>query len=60
VTVMDHSDSGMSTLLHLVGGLDHTTSGSVKASDHALHRMSETVWARFRRTNIVLSSNSSI
>jgi putative ABC transport system ATP-binding protein len=52
VTVMGHSGSGKSTLLHLVGGLDRPTSGSVKVRDHALHTMSETALAKFRRTNI--------
>ncbi len=52
VTVMGHSGSGKSTLLHLVGGLDRPTSGSVRVSDHALHKMSETALAKFRRTNI--------
>jgi putative ABC transport system ATP-binding protein len=52
VTVMGHSGSGKSTLLHLVGGLDRPTSGSVKVGDHALHTMSETALAKFRRTNI--------
>jgi putative ABC transport system ATP-binding protein len=52
VTVMGHSGSGKSTLLHLVGGLDHVTSGAVKVRNHALHRMNETALAKFRRTNI--------
>jgi putative ABC transport system ATP-binding protein len=52
VTVMGHSGSGKSTLLHLVGGLDRPTSGSVKVSNHALHKMSETALAKFRRKNI--------
>jgi putative ABC transport system ATP-binding protein len=52
VTVMGHSGSGKSTLLHLAGGLDRPTSGSVKVGNHALHTMSETALARFRRGNI--------
>ncbi|MGD2144980.1 MAG: ABC transporter ATP-binding protein [Anaerolineae bacterium] len=52
VTVMGHSGSGKSTLLHLLGGLDHPTSGSVKVEDHALHTMSETALARFRRKHV--------
>jgi putative ABC transport system ATP-binding protein len=52
VTVMGHSGSGKSTLLHLIGGLDHPTSGSVKVGDHTLDTMSETALARFRRGNI--------
>jgi putative ABC transport system ATP-binding protein len=52
VTVMGHSGSGKSTLLHLIGGLDRPTSGSVKVGDYALHTMSETALARFRRGNI--------
>lgn len=52
VTVMGHSGSGKSTLLHLVGGLDHPTSGSVLVAGRAVHTMSETALAKFRRSNI--------
>jgi putative ABC transport system ATP-binding protein len=52
LTVMGHSGSGKSTLLHLVGGLDRPTSGAVTIGGHALHTMSETALARFRRGNI--------
>jgi putative ABC transport system ATP-binding protein len=52
VTVMGHSGSGKSTLLHLIGGLDRPTSGSVEVNGQALHTMSETALARFRRQNI--------
>ncbi len=52
VTVMGHSGSGKSTLLHIVGGLDHPTSGSVTVGDYTLHTMNETALARFRRENV--------
>lgn len=52
VTVMGHSGSGKSTLLHLAGGLDRPTAGSVTVAGRALHTMSETALARFRRKNI--------
>jgi len=52
VTVMGHSGSGKSTLLHLVGGLDRPTSGSINVGDQALHTMSETALAKFRRKNV--------
>ena len=52
VTVMGHSASGKSTLLHLIGGLDRPTSGSVRVGDHSLDTMGESALAKFRRTNI--------
>ena len=50
--IMGPSGSGKSTLLHLVGGLDQPSSGSVHVGEHALHRMSHTALAKFRRAHI--------
>ncbi len=52
VAIMGPSGSGKSTLLHLVGGLDRPSAGSVEVDGHALHTMSETALAKFRRANI--------
>ena len=52
VAVMGPSGSGKSTLLHLVGGLDHPTTGSVTVGEQALHTMDETALAKFRRSHI--------
>lgn len=52
VAIMGHSGSGKSTLLNLIGGLDNPTSGTVEMKGLALHTLSETARARFRRENI--------
>lgn len=52
VAVMGPSGSGKSTLLHLVGGLDRPTAGAITVEQHALHTMSETALAKFRRSHI--------
>jgi putative ABC transport system ATP-binding protein len=52
VAIMGHSGSGKSTMLHIVGGLDAPTSGTVKVGEHALHDMDETAMARFRRQSV--------
>ena len=41
VAIIGASGSGKSTLLHLLGGLDHVTSGEVLLAGHALSLMSE-------------------
>jgi ABC-type lipoprotein export system ATPase subunit len=50
--IMGQSGSGKSTLMHIVGGLDKPTSGSVRVGDHTLERMSETQLAIFRRSQV--------
>lgn len=50
--IMGQSGSGKSTLMHIVGGLDKPTSGSVRVGDHTLETMSETQLAIFRRSQV--------
>jgi putative ABC transport system ATP-binding protein len=52
LAVMGPSGSGKSTLLHLVGGLDQPSAGSIRIGDYALHEMSETALAKFRRAHV--------
>jgi putative ABC transport system ATP-binding protein len=46
------SGHGKSTLLHLLGGLDRPTSGSVTVLGQHIERMSDTELARFRATRV--------
>jgi putative ABC transport system ATP-binding protein len=50
--IMGQSGSGKSTLMHIVGGLDKPTSGSVQVGEHTLETMSETQLAIFRRSQV--------
>lgn len=50
--IMGQSGSGKSTLMHIVGGLDKPTSGSVRVGEHTLETMSETQLAIFRRSQV--------
>ncbi|MGC9347304.1 MAG: ABC transporter ATP-binding protein [Anaerolineae bacterium] len=52
VVIMGHSGSGKSTLMHLMGGLDSPTTGSVTVQGRRLDQMGETRRAKFRRENI--------
>ena len=52
VAVVGTSGSGISTLLHMMGGLDTPTSGSVKIRDRELSGMSREQLTIFRRRNI--------
>ena len=52
VAIMGQSGSGKSTMLHIVGGLDKPTTGSVSVADQRLDSMSETELAIFRRNQI--------
>ena len=46
------SGSGKSSLLMLMGGLEHASSGAIKALGHDLTAMSEDALARFRRDHM--------
>jgi putative ABC transport system ATP-binding protein len=52
VSVMGPSGCGKSTLLHLLGGLEHPTSGEVWLAGRRGDRLSETAWARLRRRTL--------
>ncbi|CVI68597.1 Macrolide export ATP-binding/permease protein MacB [Clostridiales bacterium CHKCI001] len=52
VTIVGKSGSGKSTLLHMLGGLDHPTSGSIFIRDQNLFQMKEEERAVFRRRKI--------
>lgn len=52
VAVVGASGSGKSTLLHLLGGVDHPTSGSVTIDGQEIFTMNESKLAIFRRRNM--------
>jgi putative ABC transport system ATP-binding protein len=52
VAIVGASGSGKSTLMHLMGGVDRPSSGSVRVDGKAIFDMSESELAIFRRRNI--------
>lgn len=52
VAIVGKSGSGKSTLLHMLGGLDHPTSGTVFVKGNDLNKMKEDELAVFRRRKI--------
>jgi len=52
VTVVGASGSGKSTLMHLIGGVDRPTSGSVTVDGNEIYKLNESELAIFRRRNI--------
>lgn len=54
VAIVGASGSGKSTLMHLIGGVDRPTSGSVIVDGIDIYRLSESELAIFRRRNIGL------
>ena len=54
VAVVGASGSGKSTLMHLIGGVDRPTSGSVTVDGNEIYRLNESELAIFRRRNIGL------
>ncbi|URJ24900.1 ABC transporter ATP-binding protein [Candidatus Blochmannia ocreatus (nom. nud.)] len=48
ISVIGISGSGKSTLLHLLGGLDHPTSGTIFFKGYALHDLSDSTRAMIR------------
>ena len=54
VAIIGASGSGKSTLMHLIGGVDRPTAGSVTVDGNEIFRQSESELAIFRRRNIGL------
>jgi putative ABC transport system ATP-binding protein len=52
VAIVGASGSGKSTLMHLIGGVDHPTSGSVTIDGNEICKLNESEMAIFRRRNI--------
>ncbi len=52
VVILGPSGGGKSTLLNLIGGIDHPTSGTVTVNGFALEKASEESLTRFRRDHI--------
>ena len=52
IAIVGASGAGKSTLLHLLGGLDHVTSGTIKIGEFDLTKNSELDLARFRNRKI--------
>lgn len=52
VAIIGSSGSGKSTLLHLLGGLDHVTSGEVVLAGHPLHQLNESQINRLRNEKL--------
>ena len=52
VAVMGQSGSGKSTLMHIIGGLDQSTSGWVQVGEHRLDQMNQTDLSVFRRDQV--------
>lgn len=52
VTIVGASGSGKSTLLHILGGLDHPTSGEVFIGGQSIYTLKDNALSIFRRRNI--------
>ncbi|EOP91336.1 hypothetical protein IGM_01982 [Bacillus cereus HuB4-4] len=52
VTIVGASGSGKSTLLHILGGLDHPTSGNVIIGEENIYHLKDSELSIFRRRNI--------
>ena len=54
VAIVGASGSGKSTLLHLLGGVDHPTSGEIIIDDENIYKLNENNLAIFRRRQVGL------
>jgi putative ABC transport system ATP-binding protein len=52
VAIIGPSGCGKSTLLHLIGGLDRPTAGEIYLRDRRVDGLSESAWAKIRRSQI--------
>ena len=52
VTIMGPSGNGKSTLLNMITGIDHPTSGEVVVTGREVHKMSENQLAKWRGENL--------
>ena len=52
IVIIGPSGGGKSTLLNLIGGIDHPTSGSIQYGDYALEKANEEELTIFRRDHI--------
>lgn len=52
VAIVGTSGSGKSTLMHLIGGIDRPTSGSVFVDGNEIYKLDESELAIFRRRNV--------
>lgn len=52
VAIVGASGSGKSTLMHLIGGVDRPTSGTVTVDGNEIYQLNESELAIFRRRNI--------
>jgi putative ABC transport system ATP-binding protein len=52
VSVMGPSGCGKSSLLHLLGGLERPTAGTLKLGGERVDGLSEAAWARLRRRSV--------
>ena len=50
--IMGPSGSGKSTMLHLIGGLDRPTDGTIRVNSHILNDLDENDLAIFRRETV--------
>ena len=52
VAIVGPSGNGKSTLLNMITGIDHPTTGEVFVNERAVHRMNENQLAAWRNTDV--------